>query len=57
MVELVVVVSILLGLQVFTLARLFKLENEVDILNDFAELESFKVGKLVEKTDKFDISF
>ena len=57
MVELVVAISILLGLNVFTLARLFKLENEVDILNDFADLESFKIEKLIEKTDKFDISF
>ena len=50
-------VVILLAIQVYQVIKLNKLEQEIEILEDYAELSALKIEDLKDTVRKFDTPF
>ena len=50
-------IVILLAIQVYQVIKLNKLEQEIEILEDYAELSALKIENLKDTVRKFDTPF
>ena len=57
MLELIIAVSFLFGTSVWLYTRILRLENDVEVLEDYAELTTHKIEEIKKNVSKFDVSF
>jgi len=56
MLELIIAVSFLFGISVWLYTRILSLENDVEVLEDYAELMTHKIEEVKKNVSKFDVS-
>ena len=56
MLELIIAVSFLFGTSVWLYTRILRLENDVEVLEDYAELTTHKIEEIKKNVSKFDVS-
>mgnify|MGYP003660890884 FL=1 len=57
MLELSIAISVLFILVAWLYVRVQRLETDIEVLEDYAELQGFKMDELKNSMSKFDVTF